>query len=143
MTERFTTPQDAEDAFYDAIDEQDIAALMAVWEDSEDIACLLPMLPMVHGAAVRNAWEPLLDGTRPVEVEVRHLRWLEVGDLALHYVEERVTPKGEAPQSHPMYATNLYRRGADGWRLILHQNSPAAPPPGALPPNFAPQSSPV
>lgn len=133
MTERFATPQDAEDAFYDAIDEQDITAMMGVWEDSADIACLLPMQPMAHGATVREAWARLLDGKHPVEVEVHHIRWLEVGDLALHYVEERVSPKGKPQQSQPMYATNLYRRGTEGWRLILHQNSPGMPPPGVMP----------
>ncbi len=132
MSERFATPQDAEDAFYDAIDDQDLAALMAVWEDSEEIACLLPMTPLVRGPGVREVWAQILDGHHPVEVQVQHLHWIETPELAVHYITERVTPAGQ--QSHsspPMYATNLYRRGSDGWRLILHQNSPAPPPPGS------------
>lgn len=130
MSERFATPQDAEDAFYDAIDDQDLAAMMAVWEDSDDIACLLPMTPLVRGQRVREVCVPLLDGHHPVEVRVEHLQWIEMADMALHYVTERVTPVGQPQPSPPIYATNLYRRGADGWHLILHQNSPAPPPPG-------------
>lgn len=130
MSERFATPQDAEDAFYDAIDDQDLPALMAVWEHSDEIACLLPLTPLVRGASVREVWAPILDGRHPVEVQVQHLHWIETSELAVHYVTERVTPVGQAQSSPPMYATNLYRRGADGWRLILHQNSPAPPPSG-------------
>jgi len=128
MSERFPTPQDAEDAFYDAIDEQNLDAMMAVWEDSDDVACLLPMTPFVRGRGVRAAWDPLLNGAHPVEIQVTHLYWVEGAQLALHYVEERVSSAGQPPQSPPMYATNVYRLGPDGWRMILHQNAPYPPP---------------
>jgi ketosteroid isomerase-like protein len=133
MSTSFATPQDAEDAFYDAIDDQDLTAMTAVWEGSEDIACLLPMTPLLRGAAVREAWASLLSGRHAVEVRVEHLHWIEMGDLALHYVAERVSPtgQGQPKPATPMYATNLYRRGTEGWRMILHQNSPTPPPPGA------------
>jgi hypothetical protein len=49
MPERYASPQDAEDAFYDAIDERNAARLRGVWDDSADIACLLPMQPLLVG----------------------------------------------------------------------------------------------
>lgn len=137
MPEAFATPQDAEDAFYDAIDDRDAERLRAVWEDSPDIACLLPMRPLTHGADVHALWTPLLTGDLRLDIQVRHIRWLEAGDLALHYVEELVKAPGQPPQP-PLYATNVYRRGPDGWRMILHQNSPSPPPPGAVPPGMGP-----
>ena len=39
----FATPQDAEDAFYDALEGGDAEAMAAVWDPAADIACLLPM----------------------------------------------------------------------------------------------------
>lgn len=137
MTETFATAQDAEDAFYDAIEERDAERLHDVWEDSPDIACLLPMQPLLHGEQVHSAWAPLFDGDMQLDIQVRHVRWLDTGNLAIHYVEELVNTPGRPPQP-PLLATKIYRRGATGWRLILHQNSPAPPPPGAMPPGPPP-----
>lgn len=132
MPETYANPQDAEDAFYDAIDERDSKRLREVWEDSPDIACLLPMQPLLHGKQVLEAWTPLFGGDFHLDIQVRHVRWLETGDLAIHYLEEQIAVPGRPPQP-PVLATNIYRRGADGWRMILHQNSPSPPPPGPAP----------
>jgi hypothetical protein len=141
MPEHFATPQDAEDAFYDAIDDRDAEQMRAAWDDSEDIACLLPMQPLLHGAAVHEAWKPLFEGDMRLDIQVRHLRWLELEGLAIHYVEERVSFPGRPPQP-PLFATNVYRKRANGWRMILHQNSPAPPPPGSMPPGVIPGGNP-
>jgi hypothetical protein len=45
MKHAYTTPQEAEDAFYDALEEGDFERLLAVWADSDDIVCLLPVYP--------------------------------------------------------------------------------------------------
>jgi len=133
MAQELATAQDAEDAFYDAIDERDAERLRSVWEDSDDIACLLPMQPMLHGAQVHDAFLPLFSGDIRLDIQVRHIRWLEAGDLAIHFVEEHVSVRGNPPQP-AIYAVNIYRKGNTGWRLLIHQNSPAAPPPGSMPP---------
>lgn len=131
MSPPFDTPQDAEDAFYDAIDEKNLQAMMAVWEDSDDIACLLPMQPLALGREQMNrAWEPLLEGDFNLEIAVTHMHWLELGDIAVHYIQETATIAGQTQPQPPVYATNVYRRGPEGWAMILHQNSPAPPPPG-------------
>lgn len=44
MPNNHATPQDAEDAYYDAIEEKDLDVLMLVWERNEDILCLLPVM---------------------------------------------------------------------------------------------------
>ena len=49
MAVKFDTPQDAEDAYYDALEEGDLTALMSVWEDSNDITCLLPLQSIARG----------------------------------------------------------------------------------------------
>jgi ketosteroid isomerase-like protein len=138
MPRELTTPQDAEDAFYDAIDDRDAERLRAVWEDSPDIACLLPMQPMLHGADVHEAFRPITDGEVQLDIQVRHIRWLEAGDMAIHFLEERVDVPGNQPQP-AIYAMNIFRKGDNGWRLLVHQNSPTPPPPGAMmPPGMAP-----
>ena len=133
MTQEYATAQEAEDAFYDAIDERDAERLRSVWEDSGEIACLLPMQPMLHGAEVREVFRALIDGEIQLDMQVQHIRWLEAGDLAIHFVEERVSVAGN-PSQPPVYALNIYRKGNAGWRLLVHQNSPTPPPPGSMPP---------
>lgn len=133
-----TTPQDAEDAYYDALEAGDLAALMAVWDDAEDIACLLPMQPMVTGREAVNAtFAPFFNQGRSVALSVTHLQWFESKPLAIHLVEELAEPPPGQPVL-PVYAINVFRYGSTGWRLIIHQNAPSPPPPGMMPPGGHP-----
>ncbi|MDJ0807074.1 MAG: nuclear transport factor 2 family protein [Gammaproteobacteria bacterium] len=127
MSANFSTPQDAEDAYYDAIDEKDLEAMMAVWADSDDILCLLPMMPAQRGrAGIGRLWEPLMSGEVVLDMEIKHLAWLEVGDVAIHLVEEHVQAPG-MESSQIVYATNVYQDTTNGWRMLMHQNSPTPP----------------
>ena len=148
MSQPFETPQEAEDAFYDALDERNVELMLRVWDDSDDIACLLPMQPFVHGREVREMMRALLDSDVRIDLAVHHVRWVELGDIAIHYVEEQNSagalqppgpggdgglpaglPTGRTPA---LLATNVFRRRGDGWTMILHQNAP--PPPPSNPP---------
>ena len=133
MTRVYETPQEAEDAFYDALDEGDLDRLLAVWADSEDICCLLPMYPMIRGRrGVTELFTRLFSRGRSVSLTVTHLHWIEAGDLAIHQVEESIgNAPADAPPQPPFYGINIYRRDATGWRLLIHQNAPTPPPPPA------------
>jgi len=113
----FDTPQAAEDAFYDALEEGSIDALMAVWDDADDLACLLPMQPLRQGrVAIRETFRQAFQALGGIDIQAAHLQWLTWGDTAVHLLEEQVAgPDGRlAP---PVYAVNLFRRGppAGGW----------------------------
>ena len=133
----FDTPQDAEDAFYDALETGDAGAMAQVWERSDDIACLLPMSPLIQGPEVLEMWRSMFGQGATFDIQVRHLHWIETGDMALHLIEERMgSPKGESVEGaqdfQAVYGSNLFRRANDGWRLVAHQNSPVPPPPSAM-----------
>lgn len=133
MTQTYITPQEAEDAFYDALDEGNLEQMLSVWADADDITCLLPMQPMIQGReAVVRLFTHILSQGRSVSLAIAHLGWIETDDIAIHQVEETVldTPSG-APPPPPFYGTNIYRRDASGWRLIVHQNAPTPQPPPA------------
>ncbi|MBK1716594.1 YybH family protein [Thiocystis violacea] len=128
----YETPQDAEDAYYDALESGDAEAMTQVWEASEEIFCLLPMAPLAIGRQVQQLWRAIFEQGGRFDLQVRHLSWIEHGDLAIHLIEERTQGQpGATPP--PIYATNIFRRGPDGWRLLVHQNSPTLPPPPAVP----------
>jgi ketosteroid isomerase-like protein len=127
----FDTPQDAEDAFYDALETGNHQAMAQVWEDSDAIACLLPMTPLIMGREVLQLWQSLLEQAGAFDIQVRHLGWIDTGDIAIHLIEEHMQGPSTDQPTAPIYGTNIFRRGSDGWRLLIHQNSPTPPPPGA------------
>ncbi len=132
MSETYRTPQEAEDAFYDALDEADLNRMLSVWAEADDIACLLPMHPLMRGRSdVTDQFNQLFSQGHRVSLAITHLEWIETADMAIHLVEETLQnlPTGTPPQP-PMYGMNAYRKDADGWRLVLHQNAPTPPPPG-------------
>jgi ketosteroid isomerase-like protein len=130
MTHTYDTPQHAEDAFYDALDEGKLDDMLSVWADADDICCLLPMQPMILGRqGVVDLFTRIFSQQHRVSLEVRHLGWIETGDIAIHQVEETLLnmPPGTPPPP-PFYGTNIYRRDTSGWRLIAHQNAPTPQP---------------
>ncbi|MGB5734951.1 MAG: nuclear transport factor 2 family protein [Thiohalocapsa sp.] len=133
MSQAFATPQQAEDAFYDALEERDDALMLRVWDDSPDIALLLPMQPLLQGSQVHEILRDLLHSDVPLDIQVRHLHWVEFGDVAIHYVEERNNAAGPPGAAPPLFATNVFRRRDDAWVMILHQNAPPPPPEGGPP----------
>ncbi|MGD8312484.1 MAG: nuclear transport factor 2 family protein [Gammaproteobacteria bacterium] len=130
MTQEYDTPQDAEDAFYDALEEGDLDRMLSVWADADDICCLLPMHPLIQGRReVADMFARLFSRGHRVTLSVTHLRWLQTDDVAIHLVEEDVqnTPPGNQPPPS-LYGTNIYRKSGNGWQLIVHQNSPTPHP---------------
>ena len=74
-TKNFATPQDAEDAYYDAIEASDLAAMMQVWEDSDETLCLLPMQPLAQGRnQLLQTWKALLEGAFTVAEALEFLK---------------------------------------------------------------------
>lgn len=131
MTQPYATPQEAEDAFYDALEAGDLEQVLSVWADSDEICCVLPNSPLIQGrAGVKEVFSRVFSRGRGVSLSINHLHWIETGDIAIHLVEELVQgAPANAPQPAPFYASNIFRREADGWRLLLHQNAPTPQPP--------------
>ncbi len=131
MTKQFSSPQDAEDAFYDAFEANDLEAMMSVWADAEDIVCIQPMSPIFQGPAdIGRTWEQVFSHDKKPEIMVYHHQWIENEGIAVHIVEEQISLPGIPQQPPPVIATNGYRRESSGWRMVLHHVSLPPPPPG-------------
>ena len=130
MSERFETPQDAEDAYYDALEEGDPDKVLAVWADSDDISCLLPMYPLIQGRKdIAELFTRLFSQGQGVALTVAHLHWMQTEDVAVHQVSENIQhPPPDRPRPPPFYGTNIYRKLDGGWRLIMHLNAPMPAP---------------
>ncbi|HUY01909.1 MAG TPA: nuclear transport factor 2 family protein [Rhodocyclaceae bacterium] len=124
----FTTPQDAEAAFYDALARADLEAMMAVWAEDEEIVCVLPGGPRLAGyAAVREAWRRVFASGRRLSIALSNQVYLSGMLLSVHSLHEHLGFSGSEGQTAPVVVTNVYVRGALGWRLLAHHASPAPP----------------
>lgn len=121
-----SSPDAAERAFYLAFEALDLALMGQVWLDDDSIRCIHPGGDLLAGrSTVLGSWRGILTASRHPQVRFRLLERVQHGDLALHLVEERIAPDAAASEDHGtrILATNVYRRTAAGWRLMLHHAS--------------------
>lgn len=122
------SPDEIEQQFYEALQRGDIERLMAVWSDDEEISCVHPGGPRVVGAgAIRSAFDSMFaNGT--IDARPEKVRRVQTHSCAVHSVLEQVrVMTEEGPQSAWVVATNVYVKGAQGWRLVAHHASPGSP----------------
>ena len=122
----YTTPQDAEAAFYEAFEKGDLDAMMGVWADDDDIVCVHPGGPRLAGAEqVREAWRQIFAGGQTLRFRLRQQHSVNGMTLVVHSVYEQIAVAGEARARQPVIATNIYMRTENGWRMVVHHASPA------------------
>ena len=122
----FTTPQDAEAAFYEAIEKADLDAMMAVWADDEDIVCVHPGGARLAGMAqVRESWRQIFASGQTLRFRLRHQQAVNGMTLVVRSAYEQISVAGEARPRTPVIATNVYLRTEHGWRMVVHHASPA------------------
>ncbi len=132
----FPTAQDAENAFYEALERCDLEGMMAVWAEDEEIVCVHPAGQRLCGQdQVRESWARIFAAGPRARLVVSQQVAISVMMLAVHSVHENFTVEGEPRPPAPILATNVYLRTAAGWRMIVHHASPApaqaeAPAPG-------------
>src|SRR5687768_13869768 len=120
----FTTPQEAEAAFYEALEKADLEAMMAVWAEDEEIVCVHPGSSRLSGVVqVRESWRRIFAGGQRLRFRLRHPQSLSSISLVVHSVYEQIAIAGESRSPNPMIATNIYMRTGNGWRMVVHHAS--------------------
>jgi len=129
----FATPDEAEHAFYDALEHGDPDRLMQVWADDEEIVCIHPGgLRIVGHMAVYESWQQILSNG-PLRLHPTRPLVMHSMMCAVHVLIEQVssiTPQGT--QYANCYATNIYHKGPTGWRMVMHHASAAPAEAGVL-----------
>ena len=130
-TTAFPTPQDAENAFYEALERADLEAMMAVWAEDEEIVCIHPTGPRLAGhEQVRESWRSIFSGGTGTRLQVTQQVATQAMMVAIHSVHETAPASGNRRPA-TVVATNVYLRTAAGWRMILHHASHAPGQPEA------------
>jgi ketosteroid isomerase-like protein len=122
----FASPEECEQAFYEALEAADIAAVLDLWLDDDDVVCVHPGGARLTGyAAVKASWTAILS-KGPVQVRSTLRKALETPTVTLHSViEEVVIGEGRRKQVVSVVATNAYVKTPAGWKMVLHHASPA------------------
>ena len=140
----FATPQDAENAFYEALENGDVDAMMDVWADDEEIVCVHPGGPRLTGyEAVLQSWSRIFRSGQRLKVDRSEPVVLAGMMLTVHSLHENITTSGDQSAPARVAATNAYLRTASGWRMIVHHASPEpqaarapSPVPDLIPPKI-------
>lgn len=121
----FPTPDDAESAFYDAFERADLAAMMVVWAEGEEVVCVHPAGPRLAGFdAVRESWIQIFGGSTKLSVRVTQSCRLDGPSVAVRSVVESITTPGAESPPQLVNATNVYVLTDAGWRIAMHHASP-------------------
>jgi len=125
MPASYATPQDVENAFYDAIRRADLDAFMSVWAEDEEVLCILPSGPRITGYAnIREAWRRIFAAGHKFEIRLSHPVILPGMLVTVHSLHETIIMMhDDEMQTAPILATNIYLRSTKGWRLMVHHAS--------------------
>lgn len=127
----FASPQDVEAAFYEALERSDIDAMMAVWAEDEEVVCVHPGGPRLIGYnMIREAWQHVFANGRKLRVRVTQQTAVTTPFAMVSTLLEHIGTRDDETVNAPVAATNVYVRGALGWRMVAHHASPV--PPGSI-----------
>ncbi len=118
------TPQEAEAAFYAAIENSDIDAMRTLWSNDDTASCIHPGSERLQGfEAITASWRAMFASQSGLHFEVREVKTVQEGSLSIHTLRERIflddQPVGMA------LSTNVYRLENDQWHMLVHHASPA------------------
>ena len=121
----FASPEDVEQAFYEAVLKGDADLLMQLWAEDEETLCVHPTgVRLIGIAAIRESWRSIFSSTR-LRVQAESIAHWQGSVLAIHHLTE-ILFVGDDPGPHgPLHVTHVYARGAHGWRLVSRLASAA------------------
>ena len=141
---------DANRAFYEAMERGDFEELTSLWlapedveyaedadpDDAEDtsISCVHPGWPVLTGRGeVLRSYALIMANTEYIQFFLTDVHISVVADTALVTCTENILSGGPAPDEgeelgplvgQRVVATNVFRRTRDGWKLWSHHASP-------------------
>lgn len=125
MTALSTSGQ-AQAEFYAAFERCDLEAMMAVWCEDGHIMCIHPHGPRLVGwQEIRDGWRQIMANSPSMRFRIDELSAIESEDLVVRFVNENIYVADADEPEFTVMATNVYRRTAGGWRMVLHHASPS------------------
>lgn len=110
----------ANQAFYEALNAKDVAAMDALWARTAPVACVHPGWNVLAGRErVMQSWHAILGNPAQPRVQSGAESAYLFGDVAYVICRELVS-------GSPLAATNVFVREDGAWRLMHHHSSAVA-----------------
>ena len=122
----FASPEECEQAFYEALENADLEAMADLWLQDDDVCCTHPGAARIVGYnAVRSSWASILgSGPLPIRTLARHS--FESPTLAVtSLIEEILLLKGSVRQPVHVLVSNAFVKTPAGWKMVMHIGVPA------------------
>lgn len=122
----FLTADEAEVAFYQAFEKNDLQQMMRVWAAEDSIVCIHPMGVINHGLdAVKQGWQQIFKSAEKMHFEINVEQRQISENITVHIVTETIYVHGDQKPRPSILATNIYQHYANGWHMVLHHASPS------------------
>ena len=120
-----STPESANNSFYQAFEELSIENMDKIWSHSEASSCIHPGRELVVGwIAIRGSWIKIFEDTDNIKLRVNTLRSRKHSRMAiiicLEDIHASVNGKGI---KFSVVATNIFEEAEDKWFLTHHHGS--------------------
>ena len=111
--------------FYQAFETLDLARMDLVWSHGPHVKCVHPGWPILIGwEAVRASWAAIFENTAEMRFTLSDVRAAAGGDLAWVTCTENIFSEVQGRLAvTSVLATNVFVRGAGGWRMVHHHAS--------------------
>ncbi len=122
---RFAMAEDAQNAFYAAIEGANLIEMMSIWAEDEDIVCIHPGGTRHSGLAdVRESWRQIFLHGPQLKFSLVAGKSHQARKLSIHSVCEQITHSAGTHPPASAIATNIFVLSDDGWRMLIHHASP-------------------
>jgi ketosteroid isomerase-like protein len=127
MSGKKTALEDANGLFYHALENLDLGLMDRVWSREAWVRCVHPGWDALVGwDAIRKSWEQIFTNTRWMRVTPTAVGAVDFGDVGLVFCSENITAtQGGDVGGTSAQATNIFRKEAGLWKLVLHHASVA------------------
>jgi len=116
----------ANEAFYLAFANRDLAAMDAVWAERRDVTCIHPGWDVLSGREeVMESWQGILGGANAPAITCRKARGAVLGGLGMVLCYEQMG-------QNLLVATNLFAKEGAAWKMVHHQAGPCHITPAQL-----------
>ena len=113
----------ANSAFYEAFTMRDLPAMSALWKEGEGATCVHPGSPHLYGHVdIIESWKEIFASSQMmIRPENVRCSVLAGGLSAVVTLSECV---GKVGDDNALTATNVFEKGSDGWKMVLHMAGP-------------------